>query len=209
MKQLALLFIFVGHLAIAQTSFNPVKLKQLDSWLEGATENSEVNINAVPNLHDNHELALKHLDDSNTIFNYGLSLTTAIQPGLATATENPMSDAAKKIADEAEQAYLKAISIFKGHGRANIMLGLLYNQMGQYMRSEPYLEMGLKLEEGGEDWMVAANQYLLAGAYTYNTGEDKYLNVYNKFKEYAKQEGIKNGSYYLKMAVLYVSYYEN
>lgn len=119
-----------------------------------------------------------------------------------------MSKSANKIAEEAEQAYLGAIDLYKNHGRANIMLGLLYNQQGKYVQSERYLEVGLELEEGGEDWMVAANQYLLAGAYTYNTDEEKYQAVYEKFKKYAHTK-IKDGAYYKKMAVLYVSYYED
>lgn len=192
---------------IGQMSFKPVEKAQLDVWLLEAKGKSEVNANAIPNLHENHELAIKHLEDSNSIFNYGLSLTTALQPGLASATEKPLSDGGNQIANEAEKAYRAAIDLFAKHGRANIMLGLLYNQLGKYMYSESYLEVGLQLEEGGEDWMVAANQYLLAGAYTYNTDEEKYQTVYKKFKEYAHTD-IKDGPYYKKMAVLYVSYYE-
>ncbi len=209
MKKLSIvIFMLVAKVILGQTDFKPVDMKQLDDWLAIAKAKSEININAVPNLHDNHDLALKHLDDSNSLFNYGLSLTTTLQPGLSTATENPLSKGAHKISEEAERAYKAAIDLYAKHGRANIMLGLLYNQLGKYMYSEPYLEIGLQLEEGGEDWMVAANQYLLAGAYTYNTEEEKYQEVYNKFKTYANQDGIKDGSYYLKMAVLYVSYYE-
>ncbi|WP_430907658.1 hypothetical protein [Maribacter sp. 2-571] len=208
MRPLTLFLLLICQILFAQTSFTPVAKTQLDTWLTTAKATSEVNANAVPNLYGNHGLALKNLEDSNSIFNYGLSLTTALQPGLATATENPLSDGGHQIANEAEQAYLGAIALFSKHGRANIMLGLLYNQLGKYMQSEPYLEVGLQLEEGGEDWMVAANQYLLAGAYTYNTDELKYQDVYKKFKQYAHTSGIKNGPYYLKMAVLYVSYYE-
>ncbi len=192
---------------IGQMGFEPIGKAQLDAWLLVAKGKKEVNVNAIPNLHDNHGLAMKHLEDSNAVFNYGLSLTTALQPGLAAATENPLSEDGQKIADEAERAYKAAIALFAKHGRANIMLGLLYNQLGRYMYSESYLKVGLQLEEGGEDWMVAANQYLLAGAYTYNTDEEKYQQVYAKFKEYAHTD-IKDGPYYKKMAVLYVSYYE-
>ncbi len=192
---------------MGQMSFKPVEKAQLNAWLLEAKGKAEVNANAVPNLHDNHSLAVKNDEDSNSIFNYGLSLTTALQPGLASATENPLTNGGRQIADEAEKAYKAAIALFAKHGRANIMLGLLYNQLGSYLQSEPYLEVGLQLEEGGEDWMVAANQYLLAGAYTYNTDEEKYQAVYKKFKEYAHTD-IKDGPYYKKMAVLYVSYYE-
>ncbi len=87
------------------------------------------------------------------------------------------------------------------------MLRLLYNQHGKYFLSEPHLEKGLKLEEGEEDWMLAANQYLLAGAYTYKTDDEKYLNIYELFKKYA-QTVTKDAPYYKKMAGLYVGYYE-
>ena len=206
-KLIILILLLYTKQFYGQKDFKPVKLKQLNEWITVAKNKSEINPNAVPNLHDNHELALKNLDDSNALFNYGLSLTTVLQPGLAKATENPMSAGAKSITDEAESAYKAAIELFSGHGRANIMLGMLYNQIGKYDFSDPYLEVGLRLKEGEEDWMVAANQYLLAGAYTYNTKEDDYQKVYNKFKKYAKTD-IKDGSYYKKMAVLYLSYYE-
>lgn len=207
MKQLTIACVLFTQILISQTGFKPSNQKQLDDWLAVAKEKGEVNANAVPNLHDNLELAIKNEDDSNSLFNYGLSLTAALRPGLASATESPLSKGGHQIATEAELAYKAAISLFAKHGRANIMLGLLYNQLGKYMNSEPYLEIGLQLEEGGEDWMVAANQYLLAGAYTYNTDQEKYQEVYNKFKEYAHLD-VKDAPYYKKMAVLYVSYYE-
>lgn len=209
MKQITILFTLFTQMMTSQINFKPADKTQLATWLDTAKEKAEVNANAVPKLYDEHALALENNEDSNAIFDYGLGLTTVLQPGLATATENPLSDGGHQLAMEAEHAYKAAIDLYAKHGRANIMLGLLYNQLGKYMYAEPYLEIGLQLQEGGEDWMVAANQYLLAGAYTYNTDEEKYVEVYAKFKEYAHQAGIKNQSYYLKMAVLYVSYYEN
>jgi predicted Zn-dependent protease len=203
------LLTLTSQVMFGQIDFKPVEKAQLDSWVSSAKEKNEVNANAVPKLNEEYAMAVESNDSSNAIFDYGLSLTTVLQPGLATATENPLSDSGHQIAAEAENAYQGAINLYPKHGRANIMLGLLYNQLGKYMQSERYLEVGLQLEEGGEDWMVAANQYLLAGAYTYNTDEEKYQEVYKKFKENANQKGIKNQSYYLKMAVLYVSYYEN
>lgn len=207
-RNLAIAFVLITQITMAQTSFEPVEQKLLDSWITDARETDEIATQHLPKFREEYKDVLKEPDDSNRIFDYGRILTILIQPALSTASENPMSKSAHKIATEAERAYLGAISKYKKHGRANIMLGLLYNQQGKYMFSEPYLEVGLKLEEGGEDWMVAANQYLLAGAYTYNTSEDKYQKVYKKFKKYARTDGIKDGSYYLKMAVLYVSYYE-
>lgn len=197
----------LAQLAISQTDFKPVAKETLDQWISEAREKNEIATQHLPKFREEHEDVLSEPDDSNRIFDYGRILTMLLQPALNTATENPMSKSANKIAEEAESAYLGAIELYKKHGRANIMLGLLYNQQGKYMQSEPYLEVGMALEEGGEDWMVAANQYLLAGAYTYNTEEEKYQEVYKKFKKYAHSD-VKDGPYYKKMAVLYVSYYE-
>ena len=109
---------------------------------------------------------------------------------------------------EAEKSYGYAIDQCDCDGRANIMLGLLYNQQGNYYASELFfLEKGLQLKEGRDDWMVAANQYLLAGAYTYNTDTPEYQVVYAKFKEHVKNNQ-KNKAYYLKMAGMYKPYYE-
>lgn len=150
---------------------------------------------------------IENPNDPNRIFDYGRILKVVLQPGLATATEKELSEAGKKIAAEAEQAYRDAIQNCECHGRANIMLGLLYNQQGKYFISESYLEKGLQLPEGDEDWMVAANQYLITGAYTYSTDDEKFQKVYQLFKKYANT-AIKDAAYYQKMAGLYVSYYE-
>jgi len=205
MKQLVIAFILVSQIMIGQSSFEPVAKKTLDKWITEARETNEIATQHLPKFREEHDDVLKEPEDANRIFDYGRILTMLLQPALG--TENPMGKSANKIAEEAERAYLGAIAKYKKHGRANIMLGLLYNQQGKYTFSEPYLEVGMELEEGGEDWMVAANQYLLAGAYTYNTEEEKYQDVYKKFKKYAHSE-VKDGPYYKKMAVLYVSYYE-
>lgn len=192
----------------AQTSFEPIEKSVLEDLISKARMSNEIDTRKLQKFHSEYADVIENPEDPNRVFDYGRILTALLQPGLSTATENPLSKSGFKIAEEAEDAYKSAISNCECHGRANIMLGLLYNQQGKYYISEPYLEKGLHLEEGGEDWMVAANQYLLAGAYTYNTEEDKYQEVYAKFKGYANTEGIKDQSYYLKMAVLYVSYYE-
>ncbi|MFK7813066.1 MAG: hypothetical protein AB8B59_11265 [Maribacter sp.] len=203
-----LISILITQISFAQTSFKPVEKETLDQWITEAREKNEIATQHLPKFREEHKDVIDEPNSANRIFDYGRILTMLLQPALATATENPMSKSANKIAEEAEKAYLGAIEKYEKHGRANIMLGLLYNQQGKYMFSEKYLEVGLQLEEGDEDWMVAANQYLLAGAYTYNTDEDKYQLVYEKFKKYSHQDEIKDGPYYRKMAVLYVSYYE-
>ncbi len=199
--------VLITQIAISQVDFKPIEKETLDEWISQAREKNEIATQHLPKFREEQQDVLDEPEDSNRRFDYGRILTILLQPALSTATENPMSKSANKIAEEAERAYLGAIEKYEKHGRANIMLGLLYNQRGNYMQSEMYLEVGLQLEEGGEDWMVAANQYLLAGAYTYSTEEEKYQNVYKKFKEYANTD-IKDAPYYKKMAVLYVSYYE-
>ncbi|QWX83032.1 hypothetical protein H0I23_11235 [Cellulophaga sp. HaHaR_3_176] len=202
------LFILTTQIAIAQVTFIPAEKKLLDTWISEASENGEVDSKQLEKLEAEYADVLAQPESSNRVFDYGRILTIALQPGLATASEKELSGAGQKIIDEAEKAYRNAISNCECHGRANIMLGLLYNQQGKYFISGPYLEKGLELEEGEEDWMIAANQYLLAGAYTYNTEEKKYQEVYEKYKKFAHQPDIKDALYYLKMANLYEAYYE-
>jgi len=199
--------LFISLHSIGQTSFDGMEKKELRKLIKDARNNGEADGNKVDKMWSEFEDA-KEMDTSpNAVFDYGRMLTELLQPGLAKATEQPLSDASKKLVLEAEKAYGYAIDQCDCHGRANIMLGLLYNQQGNYYASELFLEKGLQLKEGGDDWIVAANQYLLAGAYTYNTDTPKYQVVYAKFKEHVKNVQ-KNKAYYLKMAGMYKPYYE-
>ncbi|AXT52089.1 hypothetical protein D1818_15035 [Aquimarina sp. BL5] len=201
----AILFFNVS--GIAQFTFKPIEKGVLDSLIEDAIRNNEIDRAQMKKLDGEYQDMIAAPKNANAVFDYGRILTALLQPGLASATTKALSEGGRKIVGEAEDAYRNAISHCECHGRANIMLGLLYNQQGKYFLSEPHLEKGLKLDEGGEDWMVAANQYLLAGAYTYNTENEKYLKVYDLFKKYAKSV-TKEAAYYQKMAGLYVAYYE-
>lgn len=205
LKKLLILTLFSTLFMNAQ--YQPTAKTTLDSWIAEAQTNNEVDAKQLPKLDAEYKDVIENPNDPNRIFDYGRILTAVLQPGLGTATEKELSASGKKIVAEAEEAYRAAIQDCECHGRANIMLGLLYNQQGKYFISESHLEIGLQLTEGGEDWMVAANQYLLAGAYTYNTTEEKYQKVYELFKKYA-QTVTKDAAYYQKMAGLYVSYYE-
>lgn len=206
-KKLFFLILFSSAYSNAQLQYKPTDKTTLDGWIAEAKEHNEIDISQLQKLDAEYNDVVVNPDDPNRVFDYGRILTAVLQPGLATATEKELSDAGKKIAAESEEAYRDAIRDCDCHGRANIMLGLLYNQQGKYFLSEPYLEKGLELPEGGEDWMVAANQYLLTGAYTYNTTEEKYQKIYVLFKKFA-QSVTKDAEYYQKMAGLYVSYYE-
>lgn len=203
-----LLFLLFGVLyGNAQSLYTPVEKSILDQWIGMAIKAKEVDETQIKKLEGEYKDALTAPENANAVFDYGRILTALLQPGLSIATEKELSEDGKKIVEEAEKAYREAISNCECHGRANIMLGLLYNQQGKYFISESYLEKGLQLEEGGEDWMVAANQYLLAGAYTYNTDTNKYQKVYQLFKDFAKNV-TKDAAYYQKMAGLYKTYYE-
>ena len=196
-----------GVSTMAQESFKAMEKSELRKLLRKARASEEADGNKMDKMWSEFEDAQEMDESANAVFDYGRMLTEILQPGLATATEKPLSEASKELVSEAERAYSYAIDQCDCHGRANIMLGLLYNQQGNYYASELFLEKGLMLEEGGEDWMVAANQYLLAGAYTYNTDTPKYIEVYHKFKDHVLTVQ-KNKAYYQKMAGMYKPYYE-
>lgn len=204
-------FLFLALLTTALSAaafpFKATERTVLDEWIAGAQSSQEVDASQLKKLDGDYKDVIEQPKNANAVFDYGRILTAIMQPGLGKTEQKPLSPSGKKIIAEAEKAYRDAIQRCECHGRANIMLGLLYNQQGKYYISEPHLEKGLKLKEGGEDWMIAANQYLLAGAYTHNTETKKYLKVYDQFKQYAPTVA-KNGAYYRKMAGLYVSYYE-
>jgi tetratricopeptide (TPR) repeat protein len=58
----------------------------------------------------------------------------------------------------AEKEFLAAIEMSGGtHGRAYIMLGMLYNFTNRYEEAIEPLKMGMTLPPGSEDWLIAAN----------------------------------------------------
>lgn len=203
-----LIFFLAVNIASAQFPFKPLQKEILLQYIKTAESHDEVNSSQLDKFSSEYDEVIKSSKDANVVYDYGRILTVLLQPGLSKiASKVELSEDAKKIISDAEKAYRYAISNCECHGRANIMLGLLYNQQGKYFISESYLEEGLKLEKGSDDWMIAANQYLLAGAYTYNTDNEKYIAVYNSFKKFTPTI-VKDKAYYQKMAKLYVSYYE-
>jgi len=143
--------------------------------------------------------------DSNHVYNFGRIIAAAIQPGFS-LQGHTFSKGVLQLMMQAELAYRYAIKNCNCHGRANIMLGMLYNDQQKYDFAEPYLEKGLELKEGSNDWMVAANQYILAGAYSKKSKKKKYLKVYKLFKTLAPKH---SNSYYKRMATMYIPYYEH
>jgi hypothetical protein len=188
----------------AQTEFKPVQKSQIKDWLKEAAKSNEIDKSKLSRLWEIHADLDTGSKDANHVYNFGRIIADALQPGFRLQNHD-FTAGAIQLMVQAELAYRFAISECKCHGRANIMLGLLYNQQKKYYISEPYLEKGLQLPEGSDDWMIAANQYLLAGAYTYNTKNEKYLKVYKRYKKYASKH--KN-PYYQKMATMYIPYYE-
>ena len=189
---------------IAQTPFNPEEKKQLKEWVKEAKKSKELDTDKLDRFWEIQADLSGGSTDANHIYNYGRAIADMVQPGFR-INGHTFSNGAIQLMVQAELAYRYAIGHCECHGRANIMLGMLYNQQEKYFISEPYLEKGLQLEEGSPDWMIAANQYLLAGAYTYRAKDEKYQKVYQLFKNYAPESG---NAYYSKMAAMYIPYYE-
>ncbi len=185
--------------------FYPENKDKLKDWLKEAKKNDEIDSGAQERFWEIYDDLESGSDDANHIYNYGRAISKLVQPAYAGGNTS-FSNAATQLMVQAEVAYRYAIRHCECHGRANIMLGMLYNQEGRFDQSEPYLEKGLQLKEGDEDWMIAANQYLLSGAYTYKTKDPKYQEIYKKYQQYAETHP---NAYYRKMSAMYVPYYED
>jgi len=206
---IVIILLFSHFVTIAQTktSYKPVEKSKLDQWVKTARKRGEIDSSKLQKLDEEYEFVKEHPDNINAVFDYARILTIVVQPGLSYAIEKELSVDAKYLVEESEKAYLSVLLKNSNHGRANIMLGTLYNQQGKYSIATSFLEKGMELPEGSADWMIAANQYLLGGAESKQAHEDNYQTVYKLFK---KQVPLitRNKAYYQKMAKLYVSYYE-
>lgn len=208
MKKLLVVVIFILNCNIIvaqQHPFTPEAADKLKTWIKEAKKANELNKEKLTRLWEIHTDLKEGSTDANHIYNYGRAIADAIQP-VFSLQGHTNTQGVIQLMVQAELAYRYAITNCECHGRANIMLGMLYNQEKKYFISEPYLEKGLQLKEGSNDWMIAANQYILAGAYTYSTKKEKYQKVYQLFKKYAPNHG---DPYYIKMAAMYVPYYED
>lgn len=92
--------------------------------------------------------------NANAQFNLGLALMTSIEPQLRAEQLSPEE---KKVADEADKAFERALKVAPNHGRAHIMLGMLCNFTKQYPRAIPHLKKGMELPRESQDWWIAAD----------------------------------------------------
>lgn len=203
------MFLFINLVASAQTktSYKPVSKTKLDKWIIAVKKNREIDTSKLKKIEEEYENVLAQPDNLNVVYDYARILTIALQPGLNYAIEKELSTSAKYLVEESEKAYLEVILKNRNHGRANIMLGTLYNQQGKYSIAESFLEKGMELKEGSADWMIAANQYLLGGAESKKTNTNKFQKVYKLFKKHVPLL-TRNKAYYQNMAKAYVSFYE-
>lgn len=199
-----ILFTLISFTSFSQKLYTPESNKSFKNWISEAKKNGEIDKTKLKRLWEIHNDLEKGSDDANHVYNFGRIIAEVLQPSFSLQNHS-YSAGALQLMIQAELAYRYSINHCKCHGRANIMLGMLYNQQKKYTFSEPYLEKGLQLEEGSEDWMVAANQYLLTGAYTEKTKLEKYRKVFILFKKYAPSN---SNPYYQKMANMYIPYYE-
>lgn len=98
--------------------------------------------------------------DANDHYNAGLRLMGTIERPLRSGQLSP---ADRKVADDAEKSLKTALEIAPNHGRAMIMLGMLYRFTGRFKEAVPHLESAMGLPRDGDDWTKAVDT--LAGVH--------------------------------------------
>ncbi len=196
--------LFLSISAIGQSAEVQVDPDELNKWIEESIKADEFYENQKEFIAAELKDYQEHSDDANRLYDLGRALHQGLQKAFQ-SEKNVYRPASYSLIEKAEELYLAAIDQFPDFGRANAMLGMLYNQQKEYDSSPKYLEKALGMEEGSDDWMIAANQYLLSGAETGKAHEPSYQKVYKKFKKHAPNS---SQSYYQKMADLYAPYYE-
>lgn len=93
--------------------------------------------------------------DPNELYNRGLRAMQSIEGPLRGGRS--LSASQQQTAREAEQSFLQAIELAPSHGRAHIMLGMLYDFTDRDDEAVPHLERGMTLPEGSRDWTIAAS----------------------------------------------------
>ncbi len=194
------LFISSFQIVVAQE----VKPDKINQWISQSIKTGDFYENQKEFVASELKDYIQDSENPNAIYDLARALHQGLQKGLQ-QQKNVYAPSSYNLFELAEELYLAAIKKSPKFGRANAMLGLLYNQQKEYDKSSPYLEVALGMQEGSEDWLVAANQYLFSGAEMGNTTKASYQEVYKKFKKYAPKS---SQSYYQKMAELYKSYYE-
>ncbi|WP_115720231.1 tetratricopeptide repeat protein [Gallaecimonas mangrovi] len=208
MRYLLLALFFGSSLAYAQAPFKPYHLQTVfDGWVKESEQSHELDPNALKKAEAKRQALVKGSTDASAVYNYGRALHLALQPGLTLPNRsyNDLTNGTKHLAMRAEAAYRYAIQADPDFGRANIMMGMLYNQTNRHVTAIPYLEKGLQLPQGSNDWMIAASEFLKAGIYTQRYGQPEYDKVFAAFKsEVAKSPQ----GYYQSMLKLYGKFYK-
>lgn len=94
-------------------------------------------------------------NDANSLYNLGLALMKVIDPALRKGTLNAGE---QEMANEAESLFLKALKVTDNtHGRAAIMLAMLYQFQARYSEGVPYARIGLQLPPDSADYAIAAS----------------------------------------------------
>jgi tetratricopeptide (TPR) repeat protein len=92
--------------------------------------------------------------DANDHYNHGLGLMKSIQGPL---TSMKLDAKARKVAADAEASLKKALALADNHGRAHIMLGMLYRYTGVPKNSLPHFKRGMELPPESADWLKACD----------------------------------------------------
>ncbi|HEX7897457.1 MAG TPA: hypothetical protein VF950_06835 [Planctomycetota bacterium] len=90
--------------------------------------------------------------DANDHYNHGLGRMKEIQAPLLAMK---LDAKAKKVAGEAETSLKTALKLADNHGRAHIMLGMLYRYTGKPKDALPHLKRGMELPPDSADWLKA------------------------------------------------------
>ena len=175
-------------------------LSTYEGWIQEAKMNNELDADQIDKFREVYQDVSKDLEDTDEVFNFGRILTIMLQPALDEWGDNEPGSAASNLINTSEVFYTKALEQYPNHGRAHIMLGTQLSQQKRYQEAIPHLEAGLTLPEASDDWMIAANWYILASINTGNTFGEVTL-VFEKFKNHAIE-----GSYFAKMAERFESH---
>jgi len=90
----------------------------------------------------------------NAQYDLGLALMHSVEAHLR--AKQLRSDDIPIVA-EAERSYKAALRLNKHHGRAHVMLGMLYRFTGKYSEAIKHLKVGMRLPKKSQDWWIAAD----------------------------------------------------
>ncbi len=98
--------------------------------------------------------ATKPSGDANEHYNIGVRLMGSIERSLRSGE---LTDAEQSVAAEAEKSLLEALAIAPNHGRAMIMIGMLYRYTGRFDEAVDPLKAAMSLPRDCDDWTKAVD----------------------------------------------------